>query len=232
VDRWPLDTILTAQQILAEARSRLRGSPHGRLLVELALVRVARLEVMADLAEVISRLAMLEGTGPPALPEKKKLLELDPSPAINSAPAEQIDPDPKQSESGPPWEIEAIQAEWPHWTEGLEADLALKLVRVAPSAIFGPNHLAVSVDRAYNWVADACEAPELRARIEARLAQWLRRQVTVRFDRPASDPTLLPLRTSNFARDEALKDDPMVRQVVDLFEARAVRVDQDDSSSA
>ena len=36
--RWPLDSILAALQILAEARGRLRGSPHGRLLVELALV--------------------------------------------------------------------------------------------------------------------------------------------------------------------------------------------------
>jgi DNA polymerase III subunit gamma/tau len=231
VDRWPLDTILTAQQILAEARSRLRGSPHGRLLVELALVRVARLEVMTELAEVIARLAMLEGAGPPALPEKKKRLEADSVPAIDTVATEQVDPAPPPTESGPAWEIEAIRTEWSSWTEGLEADLALKLVRVAPSAIFGPNHLAVSVDRAYNWVADACEAPDLRARIEARLAQWLRRQVTVRFDRPPADPTLLPLRTSTYARDESLKDDPMVKQVVDLFEARAVRVDHDDSTS-
>ena len=47
--RWPLDSILAALQILAEARGRLRGSPHGRLLVELALCRVARLEDLAEL---------------------------------------------------------------------------------------------------------------------------------------------------------------------------------------
>jgi DNA polymerase-3 subunit gamma/tau len=33
-DRWPLDSVLAALQILAEARGRLRGSPHGRLIAE------------------------------------------------------------------------------------------------------------------------------------------------------------------------------------------------------
>ena len=80
-DRWPLDTILAAQQILAEARMKLRGSPHGRLLVELALVRVARLESMTELSEVIGRLAGLETDGPPAAPpEKKKPLAAEPAP--------------------------------------------------------------------------------------------------------------------------------------------------------
>ena len=44
VERWPIDAILAALQILAECRARMRGSLHGRMLVELALVRVARLE--------------------------------------------------------------------------------------------------------------------------------------------------------------------------------------------
>ncbi len=92
-------------------------------------------------------------------------------------------------------------------------------------AILGPNQLAVGVDRAYNWIADACDTPEARARIEGRLSQWLQRSVSIRFDRPAADPAP-PTRTAlNFARDEAVKDDPMVRQVVELFEARPVRVE-------
>ena len=52
VDRWPLDSVLAALQILAEARGRLRGSPHGRLLVELALARVARLEDLGEIGEL------------------------------------------------------------------------------------------------------------------------------------------------------------------------------------
>ena len=62
--RWPLDTLLAALQILAEARARLRGSPHGRLIVELALVRVARLENFRELGELISSLSSIDQGAP------------------------------------------------------------------------------------------------------------------------------------------------------------------------
>ena len=48
-ERWPLDTLLAAIQILAETRGKLRGSPHGRTLVEIALVKVARLDDLEEL---------------------------------------------------------------------------------------------------------------------------------------------------------------------------------------
>ena len=55
-ERMPLDTTLAALQILADARGRMRFSPDGRLLVELALARVARLEDFSELGELIARL--------------------------------------------------------------------------------------------------------------------------------------------------------------------------------
>ncbi len=235
VDRSPLDTILAAMQILAEYRMKLRGSPHGRLLVEMALVRVARLESMTELGEVIARLASLEadGEGPAAPPEKKKPVAAERAPARedrDGSPAPD-EPAPAGPDGRPPWDLEAIRAGWARWAEGLDADLSSKLVRVSPTAILGPNQLAVGVDRAYNWVADACDTPETRARIEARLTEWLQRSVSIRFDRPAAEPGP-PSRTAlNFARDEAVKDDPMIKQVVELFEARPVRVEVDDGTS-
>ena len=70
----------------------------------------------------------------------------------------------------------------------------------------------------------------MKGRIEARLAQWLQRSVSIRFDRVAPGPSP-PARTAlSFARDEAVKDDPMIKQVVELFEARPVRVEVDDGS--
>ena len=60
VARWPVDSILAALQILAEHRSRLRGNLHGRLLVEVALARVARLEELQPIGALVERLAALE----------------------------------------------------------------------------------------------------------------------------------------------------------------------------
>ena len=68
VGRWPLDSILAALQILAEARGRLRGSPHGRLLVEMALVRVARLENLGELGDADRPARRAGSRVPPAPP--------------------------------------------------------------------------------------------------------------------------------------------------------------------
>ena len=83
VDRWSIDAIVAALQILAEARARMRGVAHARLLAELALVRVARLENLSDLGDLIQRLSALESGGPvphknPAQGTKKKLSPSDP----------------------------------------------------------------------------------------------------------------------------------------------------------
>jgi len=66
VERWTVDSILASLQVLSECRARMRGSSHGRLLLELAVVRVARLEGLTDLGTLVERLAKLE-TGAPTL---------------------------------------------------------------------------------------------------------------------------------------------------------------------
>ena len=83
VDRWSIDAILAALQILAEARSRMRNVSHARLLAELALVRVARLENLSDLSNMVQRLTAIESSSPvshktEAHGTKKKLTSHDP----------------------------------------------------------------------------------------------------------------------------------------------------------
>ncbi|MGO9467386.1 MAG: DNA polymerase III subunit gamma/tau [Isosphaeraceae bacterium] len=64
VERWTLESILAALQVLGEARARMRGSVHGRLLVELALCRVAQLENLTAVSTIVERLAALESGSP------------------------------------------------------------------------------------------------------------------------------------------------------------------------
>src|SRR5262249_19450965 len=47
-----LDTILAGLDVLNGARARLRTSNHGRLLVEMALVRLARLEDLVPISQL------------------------------------------------------------------------------------------------------------------------------------------------------------------------------------
>ena len=136
------------------------------------------------------------------------------------------------SDSSPAWEIASIQAAWPGWVDGLEPDLSTKLARCAPAAIAGPGQLVIAFDRAYNWVADMCDTLEARTRIESKVGMWLGKPVSIRIDRPPEEP-LPPSRTAvAISRDEALKDDPMIKQIVELFEAKAIRVDVEDDSTS
>lgn len=104
VDHWPTDSILAALQILAEARSRMRGVAQGRLLVELALVRVARLEDLTDLSNLVERLSA-GPTGRPSPPrsaaqgEKKKLNPTDRSEEREPSSRVPEPPAPRQVES-------------------------------------------------------------------------------------------------------------------------------------
>ncbi len=55
--QWGLETILAVVQILDQALARLRYSTHGRIVVELALVRICKLEDLDQLSNWIGQLA-------------------------------------------------------------------------------------------------------------------------------------------------------------------------------
>lgn len=80
---WGLDSILAAMQILAETKARMKGNPQGRLLAELGLARVTRLDKLADLADIVAR---IKSGGAPA-PEKKSEQRSPNTPQVTSTSA-------------------------------------------------------------------------------------------------------------------------------------------------
>jgi DNA polymerase-3 subunit gamma/tau len=269
--RWPLDAILSAMQILAEARGRMRGSPHGRLLIEIALCRVARLENFSELSELLGRLAGASAGKRPGAEDgasKKKLTEVAPRPVASAAsaepvvsrviepPSESIAPPIAEETNGAPLsepsdepvaptevsepapakplDLEAVEAVWPELLMRVGAGLGVPLSRVKPTALEPPDFLVIGVPSGYNWVADKCDLPESRDRISASLKGLLGRPVSVRFARVESDgepvTTVAPAAASASRADE-VSSDPMIKQLVQLFEARRVRVDVEEEVS-
>ena len=234
--RWGLDTILAAQQVLAEARGRLRGSPHGRLLVEMALVRVARLEDLAEVGQLVARLAALEAGAPmptngvaaPAAPAvKKKLAPPEAAPTAVARPVDgQAPPRPAPTADGP-IRVEDALGIWKELVEVLDPRLGGPLAKVRPSAISGPNILVIPVPSEYNWVADACDRDESRPKIEAALGRLLCRPAAIRFEKAAPDAKAR-VEPAPAPRPDDLAQDPMVQKVSELFEARLVRIEAED----
>ena len=61
-EQWGMQTLLAAAQILDQAVSRMRQSVHGRILLELALVRIARLEDLDELSTLLAQWQEVSGT--------------------------------------------------------------------------------------------------------------------------------------------------------------------------
>jgi DNA polymerase III subunit gamma/tau len=66
--RLGLDTLLAVMQILDQTLSRMRYSTQGRILAELALVRIGQLEDLDELSAVISQLQSQSGGGAVEVP--------------------------------------------------------------------------------------------------------------------------------------------------------------------
>lgn len=237
-DRWPLDTILAAQQILAEARGRLRGSPHTRLLVELAFCRVARLEDLTDLGTLVARLSGMEagapapGPGADGAAVKKKSVapaaersHVGPNGdgAAPTVATPSPTPPPPPADGSP---SERVRGAWRELVERLdELKLPSLIGRLEPLPVERPEVVAVRVPAAYNFVADKCEAPEQRSKIESQLSTLLGRPIALELRReaPAAEPA--PAAASGPSTHQEALDDPLARKLVETFEAQLRRVD-------
>jgi DNA polymerase-3 subunit gamma/tau len=276
VDRWPLDSVLAALQILDEARRKLRGSPNGRLVVEIGLMRVARLEDLCEISTLVERLAALEAGRPlPKAPpsEKKKLTRPEPvtsppsrapepapvasSPPVTTLAPAAATPDPPaaapipapppaahhpepsspatatvhDSAALPPLDLETVREVWQDLLSQLGVGLGKGMSLLIPTAISGPNILVIRVGARYNWVVDECGTVEARSKIEQALEGLLKRPVTLRFERGAEDPATVAPPNAGQARSEELAGDPLVQKVIQLFEARPVRMEVEEDLS-
>lgn len=239
VDRWPLDTILAALQILAETRSRLRGSSHSRLLVEMGLFRVARLEDLTDLRELIARLAAMEsglpapsGTPLPSAPLKKKPDTVERSLPAPSHVAENPRSEPpaqdRKSTHPSAIDLEEVRRVWPELSQ-LGLGYWRGLSQVQPSALEGPDLLVIRLNARYNWVADECGSREALEKIEGTLAQLLSRPVRLKFETSTEEPaSAAPPPPSASARRDELAGDPMIQKIVELFEARPIHLEAEE----
>jgi DNA polymerase-3 subunit gamma/tau len=232
--RWPLDTILAAFQVLDQAKRSLRGSSYGRMIVEFALVRVARLEDFDELGELIGRLG---GTGGPP-PVKKKLTPPEDVRPRPTPPPPVTPPVPLRQPEKPLAALDLNQA-LAAWRQDLGPRMPLRLgmtlSRLTPSGVEPPGVLVVPIPSGYNGAAEECEAA--RGRIETTLGELLGRPVSVRFDRVADSPidTAQPssARTSAARTGEQLAADPFVRDVMQIFETPPFpyRVEHDEASA-
>ena len=202
-DRWGLQTIVAAMQILAETKARMQRVTYGRALAELAMVRISLLE---DLDQLDGLIAALRAGQPmtfaatsvsprpqplprtvPAPPALEKKNDLADQSELRVAPERQPNPQPNSLTSAPP---SPPVIEWkPGCEDELHAAVIARLTdmtgtylrRVAATAISGPNVLEFSFPVNYDLDRKACDRPEVIAQLERVVSELVGQVTKVRF---------------------------------------------------
>ncbi|MCR4411982.1 MAG: DNA polymerase III subunit gamma/tau [Thermoguttaceae bacterium] len=208
--RLGLETILAAMQIVDHALARMHYSAQGRVLAEMALVRICGLD---DLAEIAGLIAQLQRGGvagpesvPPALPAsaaasdaalKKKPEGIgtregagvpQPSPSSVEARGEVPGTSGLKTPAKPSPGVTRVtlSAEnateiWSRVLASLPGFGAEHAKHFARVVVTGPNRLAVSFRPAYTFSKTVCERPEQKAKFEQALAELTGQRITVEF---------------------------------------------------
>jgi DNA polymerase-3 subunit gamma/tau len=198
-------------QIVDQAVSRMRYSVHERILLELALVRVAQLENLEGLAALIQQVqqggVIPPGSVPappspaatpaaekknrpqgpvavePALRPSSPSTDLDGSapPSAASLPLPPSDA-PLEPPADTPLSADQVGRLWRRALDSLD-DITADYAGMADAvAISGPNRVVVRFRQVYNASKAFCERPERRQTLEAVFSQVAGRRVVLEFE--------------------------------------------------
>jgi DNA polymerase-3 subunit gamma/tau len=226
-----LDTILAGLDILAATKARLRGSNHGRVLLEMALVRLSRLDDLLPLAQLAQWLGQPAGPAAnPAAPAASRARPvLPPEAAKKKPPGNGTEPLP----SGGPVTLTAenLPQVWEEVLTQVGQFLASDLRKANSLAISGPNTLVIRFPARYNLLREQCQEPAKVARVEAVLHKltgrpWnLRMEAADHSDGGADEPGPAPSRTRQQRQEAAHK--PLIKRAMDLLGAQILDMDED-----
>lgn len=222
-----LDTILAGLDILSATRGRLRGSNHGRVLLEMALVRLGRLDDLVSLSQLAQWLQQ-PGAAPagstPAVPRPAAAA----GEAVKKKPLTAAEP---AATGTVPLSAESLSTLWSALLSQLGPLMARHLETAAVPAISGPNTLVLRFERRYNHEREYCQEPTRLQRIEEALRRVTGTKCQLRIESvgneaepPPADAATDDANTSIRSRlnrtDEVL--DPLVQRAVDLLGAQFV----------
>ncbi len=244
--RIGLETILAALQIIDHTLGRMRYSTQSRTLVEMALVRIANLENLDELSDLIQQLRSGEISSPsttapvraassstvpiasePVAKKKAEPLASQTEPP-SAAPAE-----PLASASLPPAEVTSASAKriWDTALASLEGLLQQNAEFCESVSAPGGNRLVATFRAKYTSCRAACERQTHV--IENALASAAGGRVKLEFSTiaDAQQPAEQTRRAApQRQRVAELKEHAMVRRAIELFDAHVVRVEDPETT--
>jgi DNA polymerase-3 subunit gamma/tau len=248
--RWGLQTVLAALQILSEAKGRMFRASYARTIAEMALVRICLLEDLENLDSLIQGLASGTGTatlGPsPAAAKPPAPTPQQSSPAPGAKPPQSTGAEKKSApavRSEPVATPPPVAAGSPRvlLSEGCGEELKAQLITVTHDmlkshiqavcriAISGPNSLDFWFPARYDFRKRACERPEVLHRLQSLVQDLTGQKTIVRVKLEEEEPTsgngAQPAPDRLFDPTELAKKDAFVEKALSLFGGAVVKVE-------
>jgi DNA polymerase-3 subunit gamma/tau len=245
-DAMSLETILAGLDVLATTKARLRGSTFGRVLMEMALVRLARLEDLVPLSQLAQHLedqglkvekrttVVEDGRTKREIPQREILPKAPKSPVPSSSP-------PKEqhfssSSLEPPSSdltAENLADVWKAVMSQVGPMLASDLTK-ASVAISGPKTLVLCFPPRYNLEREMCLESGRVARLQEAVRKitgqdWMVRIEVATQEAVSSMPKVVESDRSppsyHRQRTEAGQE-PLVKRAIENLGAQILRVDE------
>jgi len=224
----PLDSILAGLDVLTTAKNRLRGSNHGQVVLEMAALRLIRLDELLPMAQLVQTLTQA-GAGPlpiPAGPAKKNSLTA-PEPAGSSQP--KSGPAPALAGS------QDINEIWGRVREKSGPILGHHLDKGGTPAILGPKSLVLSFPSRYTSEGQYCASASNIEIVQKLLNELTGQEWTFRVDlrtagtesETESQPEHEPVKVvTKQMREQAAEQLPLIAAAKQYLSARLMMVDE------
>jgi DNA polymerase III subunit gamma/tau len=237
-----LDSVLAGMDLLVGAKSRLRGSSHVRVILEMTLVRLAQLEDLVSLSQLVQWVnkegaapgrASASSAGPGAANPAR--LPVAGAVTANSEKKKLASEANSGEEALLPLSEENLEAIWQQVISQAGFALASDLRKVINVAISGPNTLVMRVSERYNVPGSTAIDPVRLTRIETLVSRIVGkpcnlRLETVREEAATGSPAASGSGTSATSVRQArekVRQLPLVQKARDLLGAEILHVDPD-----
>jgi DNA polymerase III subunit gamma/tau len=240
-----LDTILAGLDLLVAAKGRLRFSSHTRVILEMALVRLAQLDDLMPISQLVEWVTK-DGAAPPRSATNPAPPAASAARPLASAAAEKKKPalNGESTVAAPTLRLtdENLSAIWQQVIADAGFALASELRKVQSIAISGPNALVLRVSERYNTSASGLLDPTRWTRIEPILSRVVGQPCTVRVDavkdeaEPEGQAALAPATpqpaTGRKQVRERVRQIPQVQKARDVLGAEILHVDPEFGETA
>ena len=232
-----LDTILAGLDVLATTKARLKATNHGQVLLEMAVVRLSRMDDLIPLTQIAQWISQGGGARINAGPtpagaiasgngSKKNVMPslADNFRAGNSAPVAPVET------PGEPVDLSdaTLSQAWDKILAGAGVMHAKELSMAGLPAIIGPKTLVLRFPARYDTAYEYCREPGRTTKIEAALLKMTGVPWAVRLEVDARDNSpvaAVPVVSAREREKQALKD-PLLTAIVGKLEGRMLKMEE------